>query len=65
MNFIILNSSGMDDYHSVRYFCFDAIQYAIRKIELLKFPRCPAITHIEKRVIDKLREESDDPTFWF
>ena len=55
-----------EDYLTIRQFCFDAIEEAIKKIEsTLYFPKCPPITPLEQRLIDKLREETDDPTFWF
>lgn len=55
-----------ETYHSVRYFCFEAIQSAIQKIEATySLPKCPPNTSLEQRLIDKLREENDDPTFWF
>jgi hypothetical protein len=55
-----------ESYHSVRYYCFDAIQAVIKKIEESSSrPKCPSLTPLEKRMIDKLREENDDPTFWF
>ena len=54
-----------EDYLSIRQYCFEAIQTAIEKIEKSYSPRCVPNTPLEQRLIDKLREECDDPVFWF
>lgn len=66
MIFIIFIMQQSEDYLAIRQFCFEAIQNAIENIESTStLPKCPPPTQLEKRLIDKLREECDDPIFWF
>ncbi len=54
-----------ESYLSIREKGFEDIQNVIQKMENNNKQLRTIITPLEKKLIDKLKQTCDDPTFWF